>query len=362
MDQLLKFASKEKYFLLIILFLGILCLLSFPYPNVAMWLGFMLAGYSAVANDSIQTIGTFISSNSHKKWYYLWIFMGVIWVGTVVYSWVMYDGDVTYQRLATKGFTEAPTSFTFGQIAAPLILLILTRLRMPVSTSILLLSIFSTKASSIGSILEKSFFGYVLAFGIAFIIWVSIWTFLKNVWKKSKPAKYWDVFQWITSGALWSVWIMQDAANIAVYLPRKLGTGEFVFFVGYVFLGLGLLFFLKGDKIQGIVNEKTEVTDVRSATIIDFVYACLLFYLKVVNTIPISTTWVFIGLLGGRELAISFHAKHKIEKKKNFWSAFTLIKKDIAAAGIGLVVSLVLAILINDPMRVEFFRWMDANF
>jgi hypothetical protein len=29
-----------------------------------MWLGFMFAGYAAVANDSIQTLGTFIVSNS----------------------------------------------------------------------------------------------------------------------------------------------------------------------------------------------------------------------------------------------------------------------------------------------------------
>ena len=37
-------------------------------------IGFLLAAYSVVANDSVQTLGTFIDSNSQRfKWYYLWI-------------------------------------------------------------------------------------------------------------------------------------------------------------------------------------------------------------------------------------------------------------------------------------------------
>ena len=35
-------------------------------------IGFILAAYSVVANDSVQTLGTFIASNSQRfKWYYL---------------------------------------------------------------------------------------------------------------------------------------------------------------------------------------------------------------------------------------------------------------------------------------------------
>ena len=55
----------------------------------------------------------------------------------------------------SKGLNEAPESFSFLQVMAPAILLVLTRLKMPVSTSILLLSAFTTKASSIVSILQK---------------------------------------------------------------------------------------------------------------------------------------------------------------------------------------------------------------
>ena len=65
---------------------------------------------------------------------------------------------------------------------------------------------------------------------------------------------------------------MQDAANIAVYLPRSMSFGQFAGFAGVVFIGLGLLLYYKGGRIQKIVTEKSVVTDVRFATIIDFIY------------------------------------------------------------------------------------------
>src|SRR5690606_26203632 len=94
---------REKKFLYFILFSMILAGAVYPFPAVAMWFGFAFAGYSAIANDSIQTIGTFIASNEKKKWYWLWLFMGGIFLFTVTYSWYTFNGDVTYQRLTSKG-------------------------------------------------------------------------------------------------------------------------------------------------------------------------------------------------------------------------------------------------------------------
>tara|TARA_B110000263_G_C14955775_1_gene350152 strand:- start:161 stop:346 length:186 start_codon:yes stop_codon:yes gene_type:complete len=34
-------------------------------------IGFGLAAYSVIANDSVQTLGTFIASNERFKWYWL---------------------------------------------------------------------------------------------------------------------------------------------------------------------------------------------------------------------------------------------------------------------------------------------------
>jgi phosphate/sulfate permease len=287
--------------------------------------------------------------------------MGVIFLATVTYSWIVFDGDVSHQRLASKGFNEAPTSFSFLQLAAPILLLVLTRLRMPVSTSVLLLSAFSTQANSIGKVLSKSFTGYILAFFVAIIVWLLVQKFVSKYFQKKKPAKFWTPLQWITSGALWSIWISQDAANIAVYLPRSLDIYQFIAFSGFIFLGLGVLFYLKGDKIQGIVNEKSGVTDVRAATVVDLVYACLLYYFKVVSTIPISTTWVFIGLLGGRELAVAITKKRLKKRKKSLKKASRMLGRDLLYASIGLILSLLLAFAINSDLREEIIDTVSTE-
>lgn len=353
---LFDFTKKEKSFLVIILILVSVAGILTPYTYAAMWFGFALAAYSAIANDSIQTIGTFIASNQNRKWYWLWLFMGLIFVGTVTYSWITFNGDVSYERLQVPGLEQAPQSFVFLQLAAPIVLLVMTRMRMPVSTTFLLLNVFTYKAGTIVSVMQKSFLGYLLAFGIAIVVWFVLEKFVKT-YLKGKPKPYWYVLQWITSGTLWAVWIMQDAANIAVFLPRQLNVWEFVAYAGFVFLGLGFLFYLKGDRIQGIVNEKTKVTDVRAATIVDFVYAIILFYFKMVNNVPMSTTWVFIGLLGGRELSIALAKSRKLKKRKaRLVRAYRLARKDMTRALIGLLVSLILALIINEGVRKEIFE------
>ena len=342
--------NLKKSELIVPVILSVMCWLVYPYPEVAMWCVFFMASYSAIANDSIQTIGTFIASNSDKKWYYLWIYMGGIFILTASYSWVNYGGDISYGRLASKGLNEAPESFKFLQVFAPVALLMMTRLKMPVSTSILLLSAFATQASSIVSILQKSMFGYVIAFVTAIIVW-TLTTNLFEKYKKTKPSKIWLPLQWLSSGALWSTWIMQDMANVAVVLPRSLSLDQFLVVVSFIFFGLGLLFYLRGDKIQQIVLEKSDIIDVRAATVVDFIYACLLYYLKVLSSIPISTTWVFIGLLGGRELAINLR-----KNKGNYKKALKMIGKDTLFAVIGLVVSLIIALSINENMRNQLFN------
>jgi len=342
--------KQERFFLILIGLFIFLAGFSYPYPHIAMWVGFALAGYSAIANDSIQTIGTFIASNEDKKWWVLWLYIGFIFVGTVSYSWYFFDGDVSHGRLLSKGFSQQPETFTFLQIGAPIFLLILTRLRMPVSTTFLLLSCFSTSAGAIGSVLTKSVSGYFVAFIAAIIIWF-IFAGIFTKYFNGKPHPGWSVAQWITSGTLWSVWIMQDAANIAVYLPRSLSAGQFAAFALYIFFGLGILFYLRGDKIQSVVREKANVTDIRAATVIDFVYAVILYYFKIKSQIPMSTTWVFIGLLAGREIAITFSRYYK--KQTSPRKAFRMIGRDFGFAMIGLIVSIILAISINPELFNE---------
>jgi hypothetical protein len=112
--------------------------------------------------------------------------------------------------------------------------------------------------------------------------------------------------------------------------------------LGMLSAALFFIFWKSGGKIQNIVLEKTGTSYIRSATIIDFVYATILFIFKEVSNIPMSTTWVFIGLLAGRELAIM----HKLNKKQ-LKSVFPLVGKDFAKVTFGLIISLILAYCVS---------------
>lgn len=354
--QFLVYARRERKFFLLVS-VGLLATAVFyPYPQVAMWLGFMFAGYSAVANDSIQTIGTFIASNSNRKWYWLWLYIGIIFIAAILTSWFLYDGDVSFQRLLSKGLDKPPTEFAFLQVAAPLLLLVLTRLKIPVSTTFMLLTSFSGSLGTITGMLQKSTSGYFISFFASILIWFLLAKPIKAL-VKGKAHEAWVWFQWLTSGFLWYLWIAQDAANVAVYLPRSLSVAQLLFFIAFIFGGLGLLFYLRGDKIQGIVNEKSDVTDVRSATLIDLVYALILFWFTQVSTIPMSTTWVFIGLLAGREIGMK--AANYGSGPQKWRKTFKLIGKDILYVSFGLLVSMILAISVNPAIRRELFALLS---
>lgn len=352
-SQLDIYIRKEKNFLYFIAFSLILAGLVYPHASIAMWVGFAFAGYSAIANDSIQTIGTFIVSNEDKKWYWQWLFMGSIFLGTVFYSWYVFNGDVTYQRLSSKGFDQTIDSFVYLQLAAPIVLLLLTRFRIPVSTTFMLLSVFTVSSGAIISMVSKSLMGYVAAFVAALIIYLVLTNIIKKM-VKGEAHGSWVIAQWVISGFLWHTWLAQDLANVAVYLPRQLGVWEFAAFAGFIFLGLGFMFFKRGEKIQGIINEKSDVRDVRSATIIDLVYAIILYYFKELNNIPMSTTWVFVGLLAGRELGMRLRNQDSTAK---LGKTFNLIGKDILSVTIGLVISIILAVAINPVIQQELLAF-----
>lgn len=358
------FIQERTFFRLLALFL-VVAAITYPYPQIAMWVGFSLAAYSAIANDSIQSIGTFIASNSERKWWLLWIFIGGIFVITVFYSWYNYGGDVSHERLLSRdneGNLKFPQAenFKFLQLVAPIVLLLLTRLRMPVSTTFMLLSVFSANSAGILSVGQKSLIGYVIAFGVAMIVWFGLNFFIKKL-LKGEMSPLWVVAQWLISGWLWSMWVMHDAANIAIFLPRSLSLTGFIVFAGVVFFGLGLLFYLRGDKIQSIVTEKSDVSDIRSASIIDFAYLIVLFVFKEMSNVPMSTTWVFIGLLGGRELAMRFSAratkKVEVDGTMSLKTTVLMVVKDLTYATIGLLVSIALAIAINDSLQDEILEW-----
>ncbi|MDX5321468.1 MAG: hypothetical protein LPK45_10100, partial [Bacteroidota bacterium] len=218
-------------------------------------------------------------------------------------------------------------------------------------TTFLLLSAFTLNAEGISKMLTKSLSGYAIAFVLSIVVYSLLNSLIRKYFSSRKPHAFWTAAQWLTSGALWSIWVMQDAANIAVYLPRQLDLTSFLAFSLCIFFGLGLLFYLRGDKIQGIVTEKTQITDLRAATLVNLVYSAIMFYKLLVSTIPMSTTWVFLGLLGGREITVNYLRRK--EGHSHTWKALRLAGKDILYATLGLLISVILAMGVNEGVRAD---------
>ena len=307
-----------------------------------MIVGFLLAAYSVVANDSIQTLGTFLASNSHRPWWVLWFFAGGILLVVLFYGWFVNDGDPAYGRLEKFPVPEGGVSWIHA--IPPLALLILTRLGVPVSTTFLVLTVFAVtggQTSNLGAMLTKSALGYVVAFGSAILLFSFVFKRATEYFHRTRgeeiPA-YWVVLQWASTGFLWSQWLIQDLANIFVYLPRELSPLWLAFGVGALLIMQGYIFYQFGGEIQKIVTSKTDTTDIRAATIIDFIYGVVLLIFKEMSNMPMSTTWVFLGVLAGREFALSFYLSDTTTR-----GTARKVISDAAKALSGLVVSVVLA-------------------
>jgi len=64
------------------------------------YIGFILAAWAVIGNDVIQTLGTFLQSNSHFKWQKLFFFIGSVLTFTLLIGWYINDGDVSFGRLS----------------------------------------------------------------------------------------------------------------------------------------------------------------------------------------------------------------------------------------------------------------------
>jgi len=325
-------------------------------PIIIMWLGFILAAYSVVGNDVIQTLGTFLASNEDKPWYLLWLFAGGIMTVTLVYGWYQYGGDVSYHRLigdASDGFDiDNPKyldprnieGFSWVYLLPPLVLMIITRVGIPVSTSFLILTFFQPKG--LYDMVIKSMSGYVVAFVTAIILYLFITKSLEKKFASipitDNGKKWWTVAQWASTGFLWTQWLAQDFANIYVYLPRRVDGQTLALSLGILLLMLGYIFYSKGGAIQSIVKAKSNTGDIRSATFIDLAFGIILYFFKELNNVPMSTTWVFLGLLAGREIAVRYNLDKTV-------SSATLknVGMDLAKVFFGLLISIGLVYMIK---------------
>ncbi len=336
------------------------------YTLLVMWVGFFLAAYSVVGNDVIQTLGTFLTSNEDRApWWSLWLFAASILSVALVYGFL--QNDISYGRL--DKFT-APEVMPWYYLLPPIVLLIITRSGIPVSTTFMILTLFSiqdlpadfsTLTSSIfdteqklGGMIYKSVLGYIVALSSGLIIFVAISRFTERVFvlrPMEKRRRYiWTIVQWATTAFLWFQWLSQDLANIYVYFGggNDLNVWEFIISLLIIVGLLGYIFYRKGGAVQEIVRSKFNTSDIRSATFIDFIYGIILYIFKYDyfdiwgGKIPMSTTWIFVGLLSGREMGIVLVQNGYVAR-----SILNMLFSDLGKIFFGLVVSIVLVFLIK---------------
>ena len=117
-----------------------------------------------------------------------------------------------------------------------------------------------------------------------------------------------------------------------------MSVGWLAFGSGLLVILLGVVFYQFGGQIQKIVTSKTDTTDIRAATIIDFIYGLVLLIFKEWSNMPMSTTWVFLGVLAGREFALSMYLADTSGR-----ATLRKVLLDAAKAFSGLAVSVILA-------------------
>ncbi len=333
---------------------------------VVMWVGFILAAYSVVGNDVIQTLGTFLTSNEQRMpWYMLWLYAATILTAMLIFGYLA--NDISYGRLSKF---ETPPVYHWYYLLPPIILLTITRFGIPVSTTFMILTLFSLSGvpgnlsdmaaslfnseAVLGGMIQKSIMGYLIAFFAAIVIYLSITKLIEKRFIETpadrKSQIIWTVLQWFSTGWLWYLWLIQDLANIYIYLNRGIDLTVTEFSISLLLLLglLGYIFYSKGGAIQEVVRRKTNTADIRSATIIDFLYGMVLYVFKDDyfgiwgGKLPMSTTWVFIGLLAGREIAMRLMLEKKVSKKIQ-----RMVFTDLGKVFLGLIVSVFLVFVIK---------------
>lgn len=316
-----------------------------------MAIGFLLAAYSVTANDSLQTLGSYLSSNEActPKGLQM-LFLCTITALVLMGGWFINQGEPAWGRLAS--FPQ-PDCFSPAYLIPPIAVLALTAWGAPVSTSFLLLSAFVPE--NIGSLVTQSVLGYLLALSLGLAVWGLGVALMERLFQfndqPSSPTHsefnlFWYGLQWCSTGWLWSLWLIQDLANIFIFLPRSLDLIPMLLCTASLCLGLCALVAVGGGPIQNVLRSKTNTSDLRSATVIDLMFAVCLLTQNQLSSFPLSTTWVFLGLLAGREMALTLRLrsaeshgpKNAIDHLSNNLS------QDIWKAGAGLIVSLMIAL------------------
>jgi hypothetical protein len=219
--------------------------------------------------------------------------------------------------------------------------LLLTRWGAPVSTSFLVLTAFAP--ANLPSLLCQSLLGYGVALLVGALVYGALAWLLERPGDDppgAAPHPGWLPLQWLAGGWLWGQWLIQDLANVYVYLPRQLAAPQMGLSLAALCGAVCLLLASGGGPIQQRLTSKSHVDAPRAATLIATLYALILTGFSAVSRGPLSTTWVFLGLLAGREMALQLSLR-----ERSVAAVAGVLGGDIARAALGLAVSVAVALV-----------------
>ncbi len=298
--------------------------------------GFGLASLAVMGNDALQTLGPFLASQRWQgnRWLQGLVLAAVLCL-VLLLSWAAGAGDPAWGLLDRF---PLPDPFRWRDLLPLVALLLLTRLGMPVSTSFLVLTALAPL--ELGAMVRKSLAGYGVAFALAALVYGVLAPWLEGrppdgaarppeaadhpdrPRSQTLPASGtgtggsgskggaagafpWGLLQWLATVALWSQWLVQDLANIYVYLPRRLSLAELLVTLVVLCGAVALTVTLGGGPMQARLRGKCRLADPRATTVISLLYGLVLLLFLGGDRLPLSTSWLFLGLLAGREVGLA---------------------------------------------------------
>ena len=151
------FSNKNNIF---ILFLIVLSFVPFKIGTSFSWIITSLTTLFLLQNNSFQVLGTFFSTNKRTARWKLWVFLSLLFILTVVFSWYFYNGEIHFGKLDNINFLDKLNIF---HLFIPILLYFFTSKKIPVSATLLIFATFSSK-NTITHIIEKSLSAYFLSF------------------------------------------------------------------------------------------------------------------------------------------------------------------------------------------------------
>lgn len=327
------FGSK-RYIILLILAV-VICFIA--GQNYFGWLLSIFTTYAIMANNCAQTIGMFIATNKNKSKERAIYFLVPVFIITILISWLFYDRQLDFFLLDRITYSD---DLSLLLIFLPILLFLLTKYKIPVSATFLIIPIFANK-STIQSMISKTSVSYFVSFVISLIIWRTIYIKYKHwieVKNEGGVGKIWFILQFISTGIVWAVWIVLSTCNFVVFLPRIFGLKELLLFMSVGVVSTCLILFDNGGEIQEIVDEKSDI-NIKSSVVFNFLFAFVMLFIQYVSKIPITSTWMFLGILAGREFAITV-SRDGIFGSSYYRKCFVKVWSDLRSAIFGIVVSL----------------------